>query len=133
MTIYPSALAGYQAALVLLDGTGVRVKDPRVMTVTSDDPMTMFASFPPAYSVDAVPLPEGINLVRTSRFGFATEYRMVDYPVPHDHADFTSELKSVLMPVVEEFLAKAAADEKAERAADPTGVHESYQAIREVK
>lgn len=133
MGFYPSAIAGYEAALQLLEGTGVRVKDPRVMSVISDDPLTMCASFPPAYSVDAVPLPEGINMCRQGRYGFGTEYRMVDYPVAHDHPDFTAELKRVLMPVVEEFLAKAAADETAQRAADPTGVHESYEAIREVK
>lgn len=133
MSVYPSALAGYEAALTLLDGTGVRVKDPRVMTVTPSDPLGMFASFPPAYSVDAIPLPEGINLARHGRFGFGAEYRMVAYPVAHDHPEFISELKSVLMPVVGEFLAKAAADEKAERTASPNGPHESYDAIREIK
>lgn len=134
MAPYPEVVAGYNAARELLADTGVRIKDPSVFTPISSDPLNMFASFPPAYSVDAVPLPEGINMVRNGRFGFVdNEYRIVKYPVSHDDPEFTAKLKDVLMPVVEEFLAHAAADEKKQRAENPDGIHESYEAIREVK
>lgn len=131
---YPSAVAGYEACLELLEGTGVRIKDPTVMSaIPFDDPLGVAASFPPAYSVDAVVLPEGINLVRTGKYGFAKTFRVVEYPVSHEDPDFRSELKSVLMPVVEEFLAAAKADEQKEHAADPIGPHESCEAIKEIR
>lgn len=130
---YPSAVAGYEACLELLEGTGVRIKDPRVMTVIPTDPLGLFASSPLAYSVDAYPLPGGVNMAWFGKFGMRGTWRMVDYPVPHDDPNFRQELKAVLTPVVEEFLAAAAADEKLERAADPSGVHESYQAIKEIR
>lgn len=133
MALYPEVAAGYAAARELLVDTGVSIKDPNVMPVFSDDPLNMFASFPPAYSVVAVPLPEGINLVRNGRFGFADEFEIVEYPVAHDDPEFTAKLKTVLMPVVEKFLAHAAADEKKQRAENPGGIHESYEAIKEVK
>lgn len=134
MAPYPEVVAGYNAVRELLADTGVRIKDPSVFTPISSDPLTMFASFPPAYSVDAMPLPEGINLIYNGRFGFVdNRYEMVKYPVPHDNPEFTARLKDVLMPVVEEFLAHAAADEKKQRAENPGDIHESYEAIEEIK
>lgn len=134
MGLYPEVVAGYDAVRELLAGTGVRIKDPSVFTPISSDPLTMFASFPPAYSVDAVPLPEGINMVYNGRFGFSGNlYEMVAYPVAHDDPEFTAKLKDVLMPVVEKFLAHAAADEKKQRAENPGGIHESFEAITEIK
>jgi hypothetical protein len=133
MALYPEVVAGHRAAKELLVDTGVSIKDPSVVPVFSNDPLNMFASFPPAYSVLAVPLPEGINMVRHGKFGFAEEFRIVEYPVAHDDPEFTAKLKDVLMPVVEEFLAHAAADEKKQRAENPDGIHESYEAIHEVK
>lgn len=134
MGLYPEVVAGYNAARELLADTGVRIKEPGVFTPISSDPMNLFASFPPAYSVDAVPLPEGINMVYNGRFGFVDNlYEMVAYPVAHDDPEFTAKLKAVLMPVVEKFLAHAAADEKQQRAENPGGIHESYEAIKEVK
>jgi len=134
MALIPGIVAGLNAARELLVDTGVRIKDPSVFTPISSDPLTMFASFPPAYSVDAVPLPEGINMVYNGRFGFVDNlYEMVTYPVAHDDPEFTARLKTVLMPVVEKFLAHAAADEKKQRGENPGGIHESYEAIEEIK
>lgn len=135
MTIYPAVLAGYQALLTYRQGMPgrLRLRDPRVPPVHPTDPLSVMASFPPAYSVEVVPLPEGVNVCRHGKYGFGQEYRMVDYPVPHDDPDFAALLIEALGPVVEEFLAKAEADERAERAANPTGPHESYEAIREVR
>lgn len=134
MALYPEVVAGHAAARELLVDTGVSIKDPNVMPVFSDDPLNMFAGFPPAYSVLAVPLPEGINMVYNGRFGFVDNmYEMVEYPVAHDDPEFTAKLKTALMPVVEKFLAHAAADEKKQRAENPSGIHESYEAIKEVK
>lgn len=134
MALYPEIVAGYEAAKELLEGTGVRIKDPTVPPVFSNDPLTMFASFPPAYSVEAVALPEGINMVYNGRFGFSgNRYEMVDYPTAHDAPDFKEKLKAVLMPKVEEFLAYAAKDKAQQHADHPGEIHESYEAIREVK
>lgn len=134
MALIPAVAAGYTAARELLAGTGISIKNPGVMTVIPSDPINLFASFPPAYSVLAVPLPEGINLVYNGRFGFADDmYELVEYPVAHDDPEFTAKLKDVLMPVVEKFLAHAAADEKKQRADNPGGIHESFEAIKEVR
>jgi hypothetical protein len=134
MGLFPEIIAGYEAAKELLEGTGVRLKDPGVMPVFSHDPLTMFASFPPAYSVEAVVLPGGINMVYNGRFGFAdSRYEMLDYPTAHDAPDFKEKLKAVLMPKVEEFLAHAAKDKAQKHAENPGGIHESYEAIREIK
>lgn len=133
MALIPEVAAGYNAARELLTDTGVRIKDPSVLTVIPSDPLGLFASFPPAYSVDAVPLPEGINMIRNGKFGFIETTQLVKYPAAHDDPEFTAKLKDVLMPVIEKFLAHAAADEKKERAESPDGIHESYEAIKEIK
>jgi hypothetical protein len=135
MSIYPSVLAGYQALLDYRKGmpARLRLRDPRVPPVRPRDPLGVMASFPPAYSVEVVPLPEGINVCRFGKFGFGEQFQMVDHPVPHDDPSFAARLIEAIGPVVEEFLAAAEAHEKAERAANPTGPHESYEAIREVR
>lgn len=133
MDLYPEVVAGYDAARELLADTTVTVRDPNVLPGIPSDPIELLGSFPPAYSVLAMPLPEGINMVRHGKFGFIATTRLVEYPVPHDDAEFTAKLKEVLMLVVEEFLAEAAADEKRQRAESPEGIHESREAIREIK
>ncbi len=133
MALIPEVAAGHAAACELLVDTGVAIKDPNVLTVTPSDPIGMFASFQPAYSVVAVPLPEGINLVYNGRFGFAEDNEIVWYPAAHDDPEFTAKLKPVLMPAVEKFLAHAAADKQKQHAENPDGIHESYEAIRELK
>jgi hypothetical protein len=133
MALYPEIVAGYAAARELLASTDVAVKNPATFgTAMPTDMVELFASFPPAYSVEAVPLPEGINVVRNGRYGFTGTNEIVRYPVAHDAPDFTARLGEALMPVIERNLADAAAEREREHAADPGGVHESSEAIREI-
>jgi hypothetical protein len=137
MALYPEIVAGYAAARELLAGTDVAVKDPATFgTAMPTDMVELLASFPPAYSVEAVPLYEGINVIRNGRYGFTGTFtgtsEIVRYPVAHDAPDFTVRLGEALMPVIERNLADAAAEREREHAANPGGVHESSEAIREI-
>jgi hypothetical protein len=126
-------VAGYRAAAAMLSGLPVTVFNPGVLRTAglTDDPFSIIAVASDAYTVEAVVLPEGINLCRTGRFGFSAGYQMVDYPVPHDAGDFAERLAEVLLPAVHEQLALARAEEISDRAEHgPDAAYETRDAIR---
>lgn len=134
MALFPEIVAGYEAAKAILADTDVILKDPHVRTVVPTDPIGLMASFPPAYSVEAVPLPEGINVLWDGRYGLGGEHQLVPYPAPIDDPQFTEKLAEVLLPVVEDFKARAQAEKLKDYAQDaPGSVYEARDAIREVK
>jgi hypothetical protein len=70
MSIYPEILAGYEAVRDLATTDRVTVKDPRNIGRVPSDPLEMMASFPTAYTVELVPLRDGINVCPWGRYGF---------------------------------------------------------------
>jgi hypothetical protein len=132
MAIYPEILAGYQAAVAILAGSGAVVKDPRVPTVISSDPIAMVAAGPAAYSVLVVPLQDGVNVCRFGRFGIGMTIRFVEYPCSHEESDFPERFASVLTEVVDAEL-RAAAKERADAIAKhgPGGI-EAWDQIRRI-
>lgn len=135
MALYPEIVAGYEAAKTILADTGVRLEDPTVIrTGFPTDPIGIMASFPPAYSVDAHVLREGINVGWVKRFGLGNEFRLVEYPVPYTDPDFVEKLREPLLAAVADFKAKAQAEKLKDFAQDAPGdVYEARDAIREVK
>ncbi|MFI6302140.1 hypothetical protein ACIBCH_09730 [Amycolatopsis thailandensis] len=134
MSIDPAITAGYEATKKILadkplhqiEHVGQRLR--RLPT----DPMGLLNSFPPAYTVQVMVLPEGANLIRNSKYGFLDETNLVTWPVPTDAPDFEAKLAEVLVPAVDEFLRKASEDKAAKTAKDPNSSHESRDQIRRI-
>jgi hypothetical protein len=135
MAIYPEILAGYEAAATILANAGVSLTAIGALSAPiPTDLMGMMAAQPAAYSVEAIALREGINLCWNGKFGFDKGWQLVKYPVPHTDPVFAERLVEVLLPVVEEFKAKAQEEKLKDYAQDkPEDVYEAVDAITEVK
>jgi hypothetical protein len=133
MGLDPHMMAAYEVVMGMLGDRPVKVDDPRLWMPIPHDVLGMIATSPPAYSVQAVPLPYGINCIRHERFGFPAEYEMVDNPVPQDDPAYAARLAELVLPVLDRMLAAAAAQRAAETAALAPGEPvEAWDAIKRI-
>ena len=133
MSSYPEILAGYAATVNILGDKDINVRHVgQGLQNLPKDPIALMASFPPAYSVEVMVLREGANLLLNKRFGFLDDTKLIEWPVATDSPDFEEKLREVLIPAVEVFERKAAAERERAMAEDPNGPHESRDAIRRI-
>jgi len=133
MSIFPEILAAFGVCSELANDR-VTVKDPTVPFSVPSDPIALMNSFPDAYSIELVPLREGVNVVSQGRFGVADPaYRMVEFPVPHTDPGFSEALRAALVPVINEEIERVNALSVKDHAESPDGPFESADAIREIR
>jgi hypothetical protein len=133
MSVYPQILAGYEAVRDLATDR-VTVKDPHNIGRIPSDPLEMMASFPAAYTVELVPLRDGINVCPWGRYGFPEgDMQLVPYGIDHIEPGFPAAIQGAVRPVIDEQLARLDKVRDADhKAAKPGEVFESRDAIRRI-